>query len=142
MGAYSGRRAEYTQPMIATKILRGMLSSDIGKSYEARAESWLVSNGLETIARNYRCRLGEIDLIMRDAGILVFVEVRFRSNDSFGGPFESITARKQKRIILAANHFLSSHSEFHAYACRFDAMGITSVDARNRYDWIRNAFSA
>ncbi|MDA0823322.1 MAG: YraN family protein [Proteobacteria bacterium] len=119
-----------------------MLASDIGKSYEANAQRWLIRNGLETVARNYRCRLGEIDLIMRDAQILVFVEVRFRNNHSFGGPFESITVRKQKRIILAANHFITSHPGFQTYACRFDAIGITYADGQHKYDWIKNAFSA
>ncbi|MFT4560828.1 MAG: putative endonuclease [Gammaproteobacteria bacterium] len=127
--------------MIAAKFSRAVLPSRIGKTYEANAERWLVRNGLETIERNYRCRVGEIDLIMCDAEILVFVEVRYRNNNSFGGPFESITTRKQKRIILTANHFLSSHPRFHNYNCRFDAIGITSVDGKEKTDWIRNAFS-
>ena len=102
---------------------------------EEQAAQYLARHGLKILARNYRCRGGEIDLVCRDGNILVFVEVRLRTNRSFGGAAASITAAKQRRITLAANHYLAGKP---LPACRFDAV---LLDGTN-IDWIRNAFDA
>lgn len=110
-------------------------TQQIGRDAEARAETLLRSKGLRVVARNYRCHGGEIDLIMRDADHLVFVEVRYRSHGDFGGALSSVGAVKQKRLIRAAQHYLST-TRWQG-PCRFDVVGFDpGADAR----WIRDAF--
>jgi len=110
-----------------------------GSEAEVLAEQFLTGRGLKTVLRNYRCRGGEIDLIMKDGATLVFVEVRLRTHGGFGGAAESVAARKQQRIVLAAQHYLSTLSA--TPACRFDVIGMEALDVK-RIDWIRDAFSA
>ena len=110
---------------------------DSGAQAERHAAEHLARHGLQLVERNFRCRGGEVDLVMRDAEHLVFVEVRFRSTRAFGGPLESVDGHKQRRIITAAKHYLARHR--HDRPCRFDVVGI---DATGRIDWIRDAFSA
>ena len=101
----------------------------------------LKRHGLKTVCRNYRCRSGEIDLVMRDREFIVFVEVRYRRSNDYGDPLESITPGKQKRIIRAARHFLCAQPEWHDAPCRFDAVGVSSSDGRTDFNWIKDAFS-
>ncbi|MBK9161457.1 MAG: YraN family protein [Nitrosomonadales bacterium] len=109
----------------------------------AQAEQWaaghLQQQGLEPVARNYRGRFGEIDLIMRDGATLVFVEVRLRSNPGFGGAASSIDARKQQRIIRTAQQYLAGLA--HLPPCRFDAVLMDDACGRNA-QWLKNAFEA
>jgi putative endonuclease len=109
----------------------------IGREAENRALEALVGHGLQAVARNYRCRGGEIDLVMRDGNCLVFVEVRYRRRDDFGGALSSVDRRKQQRLILAARHYLASSGW--SGPCRFDVVGI---DRGREARWIRDAFSA
>lgn len=81
---------------------------------------FLQRRGLRLLQRNYRCRFGEIDLVMQDGEAIVFVEVKQRSNGKFGGAAASISSHKRHRLVLAARHFLAEHGE---PACRFDAAG-------------------
>lgn len=115
--------------------------STVGTRFEKGAENFLNENGLQTLRRNYKCTFGELDLVMEEQGVLVFVEVRFRRNISFGGPLESITLAKQKRVIRSANHFLSMQPKFQNHPCRFDVVGVTQNGTQFVYDWIRDAFS-
>lgn len=110
----------------------------IGKRAEDLAARFLEQRGLAILARNFRCRGGEIDLVCRDGKSLVFVEVRLRRNAHYGGAAASITARKQKRIILAARHYLAACAGADA-DCRFDCILLDS-DA-NAIEWERDAFS-
>ena len=114
---------------------------ELGRIAEQAALSFLMGKGLTLLTRNYACRLGEIDLIMRDSDQLVFVEVRLRSNRFYGDGLASITRQKQKRIILAAKHFLSSKSSFAHFNCRFDVVAISRPNGVFCHNWIRNAFS-
>lgn len=86
---------------------------------------------------NYRCRFGEIDLVMRDGEALVFVEVRMRSREGFGGAAASIDWRKREKLVRAARHYLSRLPQ--VPACRFDAV---LIDGEGRPQWIRSAFDA
>lgn len=106
-----------------------------GALAEEQAARFLAAQGLKILARNYRCRGGEIDLICRDGATLVFVEVRLRTNRAFGGAAASITPAKQRRIALAANHYLAGKP---LPACRFDAVLLDGAGI----DWIRSAFDA
>lgn len=106
-----------------------------GRDAEERAAQHLSARGLREIARNFRVRGGEIDLVCRDGRTLVFVEVRQRSRGDFGGAGASITASKRRRIVLAARHYLAGQPECD---CRFDCV---LIDGEN-LEWIRNAFAA
>ncbi len=113
-----------------------------GLHFERIAELMLQRAGLHSVARNFTCRAGEIDLIMEDHGILVFVEVRFRASSEFGDPLETITKAKQLRLIRAANFYLQRHPQYLERVCRFDAVGITGPEADQDVRWIKDAFSA
>jgi putative endonuclease len=110
----------------------------LGGAAEVLAAAYLKQQGLKLLASNYHCRFGEIDLIMRDGKTLVFVEVRLRSNASFGGAAMSITAAKRQRLVQTAQHYLQQHGES---ACRFDAILMRTLDMRD-IEWIPNAFEA
>jgi putative endonuclease len=107
-----------------------------GKLAEALAADYLQGRGLRLLARNYSCRLGEIDLILADGPVLVFVEVRLRRNPGFGGAAASITAAKRQRILRAARHYLSGKPE---PPCRFDVVLLDAL-AADRIEWIKDAF--
>jgi len=106
-----------------------------GEQSEALAADFLSSQGLTITDRNYSCRFGEIDLIARDGDIVVFVEVRSRSDSAFGGAAASITPRKRDKLLKAARHYLAG--EHRTPPCRFDAILLTGVPPR--IEWIRNA---
>ena len=93
-----------------------------GLRYEERARDYLGSQGLNLLESNYRCRFGEIDLIMRDTDTICFIEVRFRKSRDFGGAAASITAAKQRRIVKTALFYLSGHRYLYQHALRFDAL--------------------
>lgn len=97
---------------------------------------------VRTIARNVRCRGGEVDLVCLAGDTLVFVEVRLRGNDRFGGAAQSITAHKQQRVIIAARWWLATAGRSHAgRACRFDAILLSRLDSTT-IEWIPAAFDA
>lgn len=100
------------------------------------AAAFLEREGLTIIERNYRCRLGEIDLVARDGATTVFVEVRQRASSAFGGAAASITASKRRRLLRAARHYLSGLRSLPQ--CRFDALLIEGEPPR--IDWLKNAF--
>jgi putative endonuclease len=108
-----------------------------GSEAERYAETFLRHHNLVLLQRNYRCRSGEIDLIMRDGTTLVFVEVRMRSSAAFGGAAASITWVKQRKLLRAARHYLASLKS--EPACRFDAVLLSGRDGKE-VEWIRNAF--
>ncbi len=107
-----------------------------GAEAETMAAAFLERAGLRVIERNYRCRLGEIDLVARDGATTVFVEVRQRASSAFGGAAASITAAKRQRLIKAARHYLSRLRTLPQ--CRFDALLIEGDPPR--IDWVKNAF--
>lgn len=111
--------------------------SRTGAAKESLAADYLERRGLRLIERNHRCRLGEIDLVMRDRDSLVFVEVRYRGSLRFGTPAETVDRRKQRRLIAAAGHWLQANPS--VLPCRFDVVAISGQD---RIEWLKNAFNA
>jgi len=111
-----------------------------GNKAEALAESHLIKQGLNTIGCNYRCKAGEIDLLMQDGDTLVFVEVRYRSNPFFGTAAESITRRKMTRIRKTAEHFLLTHKQYTHLFMRFDVIAISAQTDKQELFWIKDAF--
>jgi putative endonuclease len=117
--------------------------NNAGLEAEKLAATFLASNGLKLVTQNYHCRFGEIDLIMQDGKCLVFVEVKLRSSNQFGGAAASITTHKQQKLILTAQHYLQIQ-KLTDVPCRFDAVLLTgkilkSTDLQH-IEWIRNAF--
>jgi putative endonuclease len=106
----------------------------VGKMAEDAAAAYLIRQGLRLVERNWRCKGGEIDLIMRDGATLVFVEVRARGSDRFGGAAASITAAKQARIAHAAQFYLAGLRAIPP--CRFDAV----LFQGQALSWLRDAF--
>lgn len=104
-----------------------------GAEAEDGALEYLQRQGLSLVERNFRCKGGEIDLIMRDRQALVFVEVRKRADARHGGAAASVTARKQARLIIAAQVFLQRYRELPA--CRFDVVAIDGEEL----NWMKNA---
>ncbi len=113
-----------------------------GTLWEDAALSYLTGSGLKTIARNFNCRFGEIDLILRDRDSLVFVEVRYRDDMQHGGAAPSVGATKQARLVKAASLYLQAHPELTSLPCRFDVVGCSGSPAAPRFEWIRGAFEA
>lgn len=115
---------------------------DLGRDAEQRACRFLQTHGLTLLARNYRCRYGEIDLVMQDGTGTVFVEVRYRGNRRFAGGAESIDHRKRARLIAAALHYLQRHPAAAARPARFDVIALAPGSGDDALQWIRDAFRA
>ena len=113
----------------------------IGLLGEELALRHLESHGLRIVVRNYRCKMGEIDLVMLDGPTLALVEVRCRSSKEYGGPAASVDWRKQRRLVLAAEHLLMKRAELRRYPARFDVVAITTGEANAKVDWIKSAFT-
>jgi putative endonuclease len=108
-----------------------------GQEWESRALEHLQAHGLEEVARNFRCKAGEIDLICRDGQTLVFVEVRRRASGAFGGAAASVGWSKQAKLIRAAQFYLLRYRAGPP-PCRFDVVAVEGAAV----EWIRDAFAA
>lgn len=106
-----------------------------GAAGEEAAAAFLTARGLRVVARNFRVKGGEIDLVCRDGAETVFVEVRLRRSAAYGGAAASITAAKRAKLILAARHWLVRHGE---RPCRFDCVLIQAGEI----EWLKSAFAA
>jgi len=123
-------------------MLRFTAKQRVGNQAEALAEQIMLRAGLSCLARNYRCKQGELDLVMRDGDTVVFVEVRYRRQTCWGGAAESVDKPKQQRVILAAQHFLLHHPRLANRPCRFDVIAAEGNPADPAaYNWIREAFT-
>jgi putative endonuclease len=115
-----------------------------GDAAENAAAEHLVSQGCVILARNQRFREGELDIVAQEGDTMVFVEVRLRSSDRFGGPALSVDLYKRRRLVRAAQHFMQRRfggsSDGSTWpACRFD---VIAADADGVKEWIKGAFSA
>jgi putative endonuclease len=108
-----------------------------GQRAEDKALAALHAAGLTLVARNYRCVMGELDLVMDDHGTLAFVEVRYRKNRRFGSAAETIGPDKQRRLTRTAYHFLRRHAKWQRRPLRFDVVALHGEDD---LEWIQNAF--
>ncbi|NKB34163.1 MAG: YraN family protein [Pseudomonadales bacterium] len=114
-----------------------------GYLQETKALRFLQKNGYRCVDRNFSCKFGEIDLIViKPDEILVFVEVRYRKNNAFGTPAETVSNRKQARLRKTASCFLQKHKAFATLPCRFDVIAISNpVDcSQSGIEWIKQAF--
>jgi len=111
----------------------------LGKKGERLAARYLQKKGYRIIERSYRCAIGEIDIVAKKGGYLVFVEVKTRNDERFGKPFESVDKRKQAKIIKVADLYYSYLND-KDLTCRFDVVSIESKANGYLLDHIENAF--
>lgn len=109
-----------------------------GDHSEQLALQFLQRQGLRLITRNYRCKCGELDLVMQDQDTLVFVEVRYRKRQDYGSAAESVNRQKQGRLIRSAQYYLQTLQRIPP--CRFDVLCISAGDSKSNIEHIRNAF--
>ena len=114
-----------------------------GHYYEAIAARHVQRAGLQVLQHNFRCRVGEIDLVCRDGDCLVFIEVRYRTHRSHAGALGSVTRAKQLRILRSAQVFLQRRGLLSGARCRFDVIAITpgAGGAADEIQWLRHAFT-
>lgn len=117
-----------------------LTTRDIGQHAESRALRYLIEQGLTLVCRNYYTPHGEIDLIVLDTihACLIFVEVRYRRHSHYGFAAETITKKKQHRLIQSTLYFLQHAQPPRYRSTRFDVM---TIDANDQLDWIKNAFT-
>lgn len=114
-----------------------------GLRYEDRARQYLLARGLRLLEQNYRCRFGEIDLIMRERDTICFVEVKYRAGASLGGALDALPPWKQRKIVKTALFYIAGHRRLAGEAMRFDAFLIEGrADGSEHIEWIKNAFYA
>jgi len=115
-------------------------TGNIGKEGEDMAGRFLRDQGLKILKRNYRTRWGEVDIVARERDTIVFVEVKTRSKEAFGGPLSAVTREKQQRIRRMAEAYFIENG-FQDVSARFDVVGIVKKNnGTPRIDWIKNAF--
>lgn len=112
----------------------------IGHEVEEMVQAYLIDSGLKAVTTNYFCQGGEIDLIMRDTDVLVFVEVRYRQNEDYGGAVASITKRKQLKIVKAAKVYLQEKNLWDKVFCRFDVVVVRDNNGERTMHWLKDAF--
>jgi putative endonuclease len=112
-----------------------------GAAAEELAAQYLQVRGLKILARNLRCKAGELDLVCLDGEVLAIVEVRQRGSAEFGGALSSVTWTKQRKILRAAQFFLRREKQWRNLALRFDVLAIEGLpDGAHRIDWVKDAF--
>ena len=121
---------------------RGLDRRARGAGVEAAARRHLLLAGLHDIAANAQCRVGELDLVMRDGDCVVFVEVRYRGDSRHGGGTLSVGAAKQAKLTRAAAVYLQAHPQFAPMPCRFDVLACTGTPDAPQFEWTRAAFDA
>ena len=115
-------------------------AGSVGRQAEKLALDHLRSQGLKEVARNFRCRMGEVDLVMMHGDCLVFAEVRFRNQNRFASAADSVDRHKQRKIIRTAAAFLGRYPQYSNCAVRFDVIGLDQSGDQSSLRWIRDAF--
>lgn len=111
----------------------------VGRRAEQLAYGYLIEQGLSLVARNFRCRGGEIDLIMLDGDCLTFIEVRFRATTAFTPASHTVDRHKQRKIIRTAAYFITRNRRYATFVMRFDVVAIEGSEAMT-IEWIADAF--
>jgi len=114
-----------------------LTSSERGREAERLALTFLQKQGLRLLAQNWRCSSGELDLVMRDKDSVVFIEVRYRRSNRFGGAAQSVDSHKQRKLARSAQQFLQQNPALNNQTCRFDVIALGEAA---QPQWIKNAF--
>ncbi|MFT5519940.1 MAG: putative endonuclease [Enterobacterales bacterium] len=126
--------------LLQNGLLKNNTSVELGREAETFAANMLIEHGLHLIEKNVNFRVGELDLVMKDKDSLVFVEVKRRNSNKFGGAIGSITAVKQKRLTKAALAYLQRKKLMDKVPCRFDLVAVTDTNGLLEAQWIKNIF--
>lgn len=110
-----------------------------GQVIEAEACRFLQQRGLLLLDANYTLRNGELDLVMQQEQVVVFIEVRYRKTDRYGTPAETVTPAKQRKLLVAARHWLATHPVQARLPCRFDIMAGRPGESGPQFEWIMDA---
>jgi putative endonuclease len=119
---------------------RSVSSKNKGAVYEQAAARLTERAGFKTLAQNYFCRGGELDIICEHKNTLCFIEVKYRKSNSHGHALEQVTWAKQQRILLAAKTYLNENKQYQNHVIRFDVIAVTSLNNELQFDWVENAF--
>lgn len=111
-----------------------------GELIEQAACAYLRRAGLNLLSQNWHCRYGELDLVMRERDTVVFIEVRYRRDNRFGGALASIDQRKQLKLINSAQAWLQANAKWSHLACRFDTISASGPEHQPQLEWLRDAF--
>ena len=111
-----------------------------GAAIEQIAAQWLHQKGLSLITQNHHVKGGELDLVMQDGDILVFIEVKHRTTTRYGHPLETVTYQKQQRLVRAARLYIARHGL--SSPSRFDILAITGTPPNLEFEWVKAAFDA
>tara|TARA_R100001039_G_C1843480_1_gene104074 strand:+ start:1669 stop:2040 length:372 start_codon:yes stop_codon:yes gene_type:complete len=111
-----------------------------GAAIEQLAAQWLRQQGLTLVTQNHYVKGGELDLVMRDGDILVFIEVKHRTTTRYGHPLETVTYQKQQRLVRAARLYIARGGLLSP--CRFDILAITGKPPNLEFNWVKAAFDA
>ncbi|MCF6288621.1 MAG: YraN family protein [Proteobacteria bacterium] len=111
-----------------------------GDYWEDVAFDYLKKNGLKIVKRNFNCKVGEIDIIMTNNDILIFIEVKYRKDSDWVSAVESVTRSKQRKIIKAAQLYLLKNKKYQDWNCRFDVVSIQGDKTNPQINWIKHAF--
>lgn len=126
--------------LLKNGLLKKNTAVELGREAETFAAKMLIEHGLHLIEKNVNFRVGELDLVMKDKNSLVFVEVKRRNSNKFGGALGSITAVKQKRLTKAALAYLQRKNLMDKIPCRFDLVAVTDTNGLLEAQWIKNIF--
>jgi putative endonuclease len=113
-----------------------------GAAAEQLAAEYLRARGIKILARNLRCKAGELDIVGLEDGVLIIVEVRRRECADFGGALGSVTPLKQRRILRATRFFLQRERNWRGLALRFDVFAVQGASSAQQITWIKDAFRA
>ena len=123
-----------------SKLFRETTSPKIGKLAERNARQFLESQGLVFIAENIRYKFGEIDLIMCEQNKIIFVEVKYRRSERFGGPVFALSKAQSQRLMKAAQKWLQQYDPNNQFSCRFDMVALSGNLSSIKQQWIKNIF--
>jgi len=115
---------------------------DLGDIIENQTVQYLEQREVTILLQNYLCKMGEIDIIAKDQQDLVFIEVRYRKNDYFGGALASVNLKKQRRLIRAASHYMQKYKVINKMPSRFDVIAISGNLNQLEFNWVKAAFLA
>jgi putative endonuclease len=134
------------EPAERRSVLRSQIAISTlrrGAEAETAAAEYLQTQGLSVIARNLRCKAGELDLVCLDGEVLVIVEIRQRGRADFGGALASVTGRKQRKLVRATQFYWQRQAEWRTRMLRFDVVAVQGQsDAGQEITWIKDAFRA
>jgi putative endonuclease len=125
-----------------TRAAPPFTTTELGSQAEQAAAQFLATQKVQVLLRNYRCRMGELDLVATDPqGTLIIAEVRLRSHRAYGGAAGSVDHHKQRRLVRTTRHLLATHPRFARCALRFDVLDLRPADQGYDINWIKHAFS-